>query len=96
MNIDSHIGGSPYQGRARPAEKVQADTIAIESHGTAASGNSISFVNVLQSTSLASVLWTVNRDAVAERAGAAPTEPSAVTSSTEADAAWVFQAYTEH
>lgn len=94
MNIDNNIGGAPYQSRSQPIEKVQTDAAVSEVSSPAFSGSTISFVNALQAGALASVLWTVNRDAVKEAAVAPSTmsqEPSEA-----ADAAWVYQAYTEH
>ncbi|NTJ41621.1 hypothetical protein G6L28_03280 [Agrobacterium larrymoorei] len=92
MNIDNNIGGSAYQNRSQHIEKPQAEALVPDAPVSASNGSSISFVNVLQSTSLANVLWTVKNDAPTE--GAAPTisyEPSAV-----AESAWLRQAYTEH
>lgn len=94
MNIDNNIGGSHYHGRSQTIEKVQTDAVAADVSSPAFTGSTISFVNALQASSLASVLWTVNRDAVKETAPA----PSTLSLSTaeDADAAWVYQAYTEH
>ncbi|MDQ1185445.1 hypothetical protein [Agrobacterium larrymoorei] len=94
MNIDNNIGGAPYQSRSQPIEKVQTDAAVSEVSLPAFSGSTISFVNALQAGSLASVLWTVNRDAVKEAAAAASTV--SLSPAEDADAAWVYQAYTEH
>ncbi|MDR6104567.1 hypothetical protein QE369_004764 [Agrobacterium larrymoorei] len=94
MNIDNNIGGAPYQSRSQPIEKVQTDAAVSEVSLPAFSGSTISFVNALQAGSLASVLWTVNRDAVKEAAAASSTVSSVPAE--DADAAWVYQAYTEH
>jgi len=94
MNIDNNIGGAPYQSRSQPIEKVQTDAAVSEVSSPAFSGSTISFVNALQAGALASVLWTVNRDAVKEAAAAPSTASQG--HSEAADAAWVYQAYTEH
>ncbi len=94
MNIDNNIGGSPYQGRSQHIEKVQTETANSEVPASVFSGNSISFVNALQSTSLANVLWTVNREAAPETVATPSTISSMATD--DADSAWVYQAYTEH
>ncbi len=94
MNIDNNIGGAPYQSRSQPIEKVQTDAAVSEVSSPAFSGSTISFVNALQAGALASVLWTVNRDAVKEAAAASSTVSLAPAE--DADAAWVYQAYTEH
>ena len=94
MNIDNNIGGAPYQSRSQPIEKVQTEAAVSEVSSAAFSGSTISFVNALQAGALASVLWTVNRDAVKNAAPAASTV--ALSPVDDADAAWVHQAYTEH
>ncbi|WP_296015611.1 hypothetical protein [uncultured Agrobacterium sp.] len=94
MNIDNNIGGSLYHGRSQTIEKVQTDAVVSEVSSPGFSGSSISFVNALQASSLASVLWTVNRDAVKEAAPAPTTAP--LSTGEDPDAAWVYQAYTEH
>lgn len=93
MNIDNNIGGSAYQNRSQHIEKPQAEAVVSEAPASAFNGSSISFVNVLQSTSLANVLWTMKNDAPTE--SPAPTvsyEPSAPVT----ESAWLRQAYTEH
>lgn len=95
MNIDNNIGGAPYQSRSQPIEKVQTDAAVSEVSSPAFSGSTISFVNALQAGALASVLWTVNRDAV-KNAAPAPSSTVALSPADDGDAAWVHQAYTEH
>ncbi|KQO79693.1 hypothetical protein [Rhizobium sp. Leaf262] len=92
MNIDNNIGGSAHQSRSQQIEKRQTETVAPEQQQSALSGGRISFVNVLESTSLANVLWTVSNDATAETGAAQGT----VEMTSQLDSAWYRQAYTEH
>lgn len=92
MNIDNNIGGSAHQSRSHQIEKRTVESVAPEQQQTVSAGGRISFVNVLESTSLANVLWTVNNDT--------STDTSIAQDSTDAisqlDSAWFRQAYTEH
>ena len=92
MNIDNNIGGSAQHSRSQHIEKRQTETVTPEQQETMLSGGKISFVNALQSTSLANVLWTVNNDAADESSA---TQNIAGTT-TQLEAAWLRQAYTEH
>ncbi|WP_320199187.1 hypothetical protein RMR16_002665 [Agrobacterium sp. rho-13.3] len=91
MNIDNNIGGSAHQNRSQHLEKRQSEAVVSEQLPTTMSGDRISFVNVLQATSLANVLWTVNNEA----ADGAPEQGGAETSA-QLESAWLRQAYTEH
>lgn len=92
MNIDNNIGGSAQHGRSQHIEKRQTETVTPEQQETTLSGGKISFVNALQSTSLANVLWTVNNDVPAESAAT----QSIGGTSMQLEAEWLRQAYTEH
>ena len=92
MNIDNNIGGSPHHSRPQHIEKRTAETVVPEQHQAGLGGGRISFVNVLESTSLANVLWTVKNDAVSETSSA----QASIDIGSEADSAWFSQAYTEH
>ncbi|KXG88042.1 hypothetical protein [Agrobacterium bohemicum] len=92
MNIDNNIGGSAQHSRSQHIEKRQTETVTPEQQETTLSGGKISFVNALQSTSLANVLWTVNNDVSAESA----TTQSIGGTSMQLEAEWLRQAYTEH
>ncbi len=92
MNIDNNIGGSAHQSRSHHIEKRQTESVAPEQQQAALSGSKISFVNALESTSLANVLWTVNSDATAD----APATQSTIEATMPLDSAWLRQAYTEH
>ncbi|KIQ01890.1 hypothetical protein RU07_14190 [Agrobacterium tumefaciens] len=89
MNISNNIGGSAQQGRSPHIEKRATEAVAPEQQQVILSGSKISFVNALEATSLANVLWTVNNEASASDAvsqgGAAQVESP-----------WFSQAYTEH
>lgn len=92
MNIDNNIGGSAHQSRSQHIEKRAVEPAVAESQQTISGGSRISFVNALESTSLANVLWTVNNEA------AANSSPSPVNTelTSQLDTAWFRQAYTEH
>lgn len=90
MNIDNNIGGSAHHSRSQHIEKRPAEAVVAEQQQTGLGGSKISFVNALESTSLANVLWTVKNDAEATPAQGS-TDMSA-----ELDSAWFRQAYTEH
>ncbi|MGV1870470.1 hypothetical protein [Agrobacterium rosae] len=92
MNIDNNIGGSAQHSRSQHIEKRQTETVTPEQQETMLSGGKISFVNALQSTSLANVLWTVSNDAADESSAT----QSIAGTSTQLEAAWLRQAYTEH
>ncbi|WP_421361779.1 hypothetical protein [Agrobacterium rosae] len=92
MNIDNNIGGSAQHSRSQHIEKRQTETVTPEQQETMLSGGKISFVNALQSTSLANVLWTVNNDAADESSAT----QSIAGTTTQLEAAWLRQAYTEH
>ncbi|SCX18864.1 hypothetical protein [Agrobacterium rosae] len=92
MNIDNNIGGSAQHSRSQHIEKRQTETVTPEQQETMLSGGKISFVNALQSTSLANVLWTVSNDAADESSST----QSIAGTSTQLEAAWLRQAYTEH
>ncbi|POO56352.1 hypothetical protein [Agrobacterium rosae] len=92
MNIDNDIGGSAQHSRSQHIEKRQTETVTPEQQETMLSGGKISFVNALQSTSLANVLWTVSNDAADESSAT----QSIAGTSTQLEAAWLRQAYTEH
>ncbi len=91
MNIDNNIGGSAHHSRSQHIEKRQTETVTPEQQETTLSGGKISFVNALQSTSLANVLWTVNNDAPADSA-----TTQTIGTGTQLEAEWLRQAYTEH
>ncbi|SCX13892.1 hypothetical protein DSM25558_1780 [Agrobacterium sp. DSM 25558] len=92
MNIDNNIGGSAQHSRSQHIEKRQTETVTPEQQETMLSGGKISFVNALQSTSLANVLWTVSNDAADESSAT----QSIAGTTTQLEAAWLRQAYTEH
>ncbi|MBN7807166.1 hypothetical protein JZX86_17580 [Agrobacterium rosae] len=92
MNIDNNIGGSAQHSRSQHIEKRQTEIVTPEQQETMLSGGKISFVNALQSTSLANVLWTVSNDAADESSAT----QSIAGTSTQLEAAWLRQAYTEH
>ncbi|UHS55944.1 hypothetical protein [Agrobacterium vaccinii] len=90
MNIDNNIGGSAHQSRSQHIEKRTVEPVAPEQQQTVSGGGRLSFVNVLETTSLANVLWTVSNDADASNAQGSEGATS------QLDSAWFRQAYTEH
>lgn len=89
MNISNNIGGSAQQGRSPHIEKRPTETVAPEQQQAILSGSKISFVNALEATSLANVLWTVNNEVSADDAVAR-------SGSAQVESPWFSQAYTEH
>ena len=90
MNISSNnIGGSPQHARSPHIEKRPTEAVAPEQQQAILSGGKISFVNALEATSLANVLWTVNNEVSADDAGAQG-------GSAQVESPWFSQAYTEH
>lgn len=89
MNISNNIGGSTQHGRSQHIEKRPAEVVAPEQQQAILSGSKISFVNALEATSLANVLWTVSNEASASDT----VSQSAVA---QVESPWFSQAYTEH
>ncbi|MBB3947315.1 hypothetical protein GGQ73_003281 [Rhizobium skierniewicense] len=93
MNIDNNIGGSAHHPRSQHIEKRSTETVAPEHQQATRSGSKISFVNALEATSLANVLWTVNNEAAANDAAS---QSSAAQPMSQVESVWLRQAYTEH
>ena len=90
MNISSNnIGGSPQHARSPHIEKRPTEAAAPEQQQAILSGGKISFVNALEATSLANVLWTVNNEASANN-------DVANGGTAQVESPWFSQAYTEH